>query len=376
MRILFCYESIGIHNIPFYLSKSLKKLGHDVINCGPGKNQDIKTSLNENIENILKKSGPVDLIFIEESSFIPKNLENCPTPKAIHFVDSHLHFDIWHKELAKTFDFIFFAQNKYVQKMKRGKFKNVFYLPWAYDPLIYKDLNLKRDYDIGFVGTFNNLHNPKRTIVFTILKKMFKAKIAQKTYGEDLAKIYSRSKIGINLSSGSDLNPRTFEIMASGALLITDPQDNMISFFKDKRHLVIYNHLFQIPTLIKRYLKNDPERLKIAKQGQKEVLTKHTYDLRAIEIIKNLNSHLTTKKTADKTYSYGLGRTYFFLYNRPMAIFYLKKFVSSEKQYKIKKIESYIFKFIAESFSPVFYRMSIAILRKYYRYQAYFTFKN
>lgn len=376
MRILFCYESIGIHNIPFYLSKSLKKLGHNVINCGPGKNQDIITSASENIENILKKSGPVDLIFIEESSFIPKNLENCHTAKAIHFVDSHLHYDIWHKELAKIFDFVFFAQKKYVQKMKREKYKNVFYLPWACDPLIHKNLNRKRVFDIGFVGSFNNLHNPKRTIVFAILKKMFKAKIAQKTYGKNLAKIYSSTKIGINLSSGSDLNPRTFEIMASGALLITDPQDNMNTFFKDKKHLIIYNHLFQIPSLIKHYLKNEPERLKIAKLGQEEVRTKHNYDLRAKELIKNLNPLLTTKKTVDKADSYGLGRTYFFLYNRPMAIFYLKKFILSEKKYTIKKIESYIFKYIAEFFSPIFYRICIAILRKYYRYRTFLTFKN
>ena len=366
MKILFCYESIGIHPIPFYLSKSLKKLGHQVINCGPGKNQDITTSQTENIENILKKSGPVNLIFLEESSFIPKNLENCSIPKAIHFVDSHLHFDIWHKELAKTFDFVFFAQKKYVQKMKREKSKNVFYLPWACDPHIHKNLNLKRDYNIGFVGTFNNLHNPKRTIVFAILKKMFKAKIAQKTYGKDLAKIYSSTKIGINISTGSDLNPRTFEIMASGALLITDPQDNMNSFFENKKHLVIYNHLFEVPLLIKQYLKNEQERSKIAKRGQKEVRTKHTYDLRAKRLMADIiipNKH----KVSGPDDLYALAKTYFFLYHRQTTISYFKKFLYKKKGLSLKKVRALIFLSIATISPPFFYRLSIFFLRRYLR---------
>ena len=367
MKILFCYESIGIHPIPFYLSKSLKKLGHQVINCGPGKNQDIITSQTEDIENILKKSGPVDLIFVEESPFIPKNLENCPIPKAIRLVDSHLHFNIYHKDLANVFDFIFITQNKYVQKMRKDGFKNVFYLPHAYDSDICKDLNFKRVYDCAYVGTFNTLHNPKKSFFFAILKKLTKIKIGQKIYGAQMAKIYNQAKITVNLSNASDLNPRTFESMACGSLLITDLQDNLLNFFANRKHLAVYKNYFQVPKLINYYLKNSDQRLEIARKGQKETLKNHTYLKRAEELIKYLKSVLREKKTTNKDYLYSLGKTYFFLYHRQTTISYFKKFLYKKKGLSLKKVRALIFLSIATISPPFFYRLSIFFLRRYLR---------
>ena len=367
MKILFCYQSIGIHSVPLPLSESLAKLGHKVINCGPGRNQDIKTSQTVDINKILQRLREIDLIFIVESSFLPSNLEKCKIPKAIYLIDSHLHFHIWHKEIAKVFDFIFLAQKKYVKKLKKIGIKNVFYLPCAYDLNTCKNLHIKRIYDFGYVGTFNPLHNPKKSIFFALLKRMFNAKIGQEVYGTKMAKIYNQSKITVNLSNATDLNLRTFESMACGSMLLTDIQDKLLGLFQDRKHLVVYKNYFEVPKLINYYLKNQTERLAIAKKGQKEVLKNHTYNHRAKEILERVEPLLREKRVIKKDVLYSLGRSYFFLYHHQTASSYLKKFILNQKGFSIKRMEAIIFFLIAKYIPPKLFRIFMIFFRITYK---------
>ena len=357
MKILFC---CGNQNDP--LAKSLAKK-HTVTICTPERSS-------KNIPEILKGIPKPDFIFVLEQQplFIPQDLNRITIPKTVYLVDLHLHFDTWHKHFAKLFDIVFCAQKKYVERFKKEGARNVFWLPLYSDPEVDKNLGLKRIYDFGFVGTLNPIHNFKRSLMLWLLKRKFKVKVGQNVSGKKRGKIYNQSKLAINISIANDLNFRTFESMASGSMLITDLQDGLTTFFKDKKHLIVYKNFSSAVKLGSFYLRNNKQRQKIAQSGQKEVLLKHTSDQRAEEIIKILRLGIKAKtKHNNKNDYYIVGRTYFFLYKRNEAITYLKKFLSIKRGISIQRIEALIFLLIAKYIPPKLFRIFIIFFRITYK---------
>jgi len=98
-------------------------------------------------------------------------------------------------------------------------------------------------------------------------------------------KIYSAARIVVaphyqnqeNIPEVHQASPRVFEAMACGAFLLTDAQKDVLDLFETGKHLVIYKDADELKDKIRHYLRNPEEREKIAKQGQKEVFSKHTY---------------------------------------------------------------------------------------------------
>lgn len=350
------------------LLQSLKKYS-TVISCGLEKNHQIQIKDFLDIEKIIEKSGKVNLIFLlEQQPFsIPLNLEKTDILKAVYLVDSHLHFDTWHKHFAQIFDYIFIAQKKYFKKLKSKGYKNVFWLPLYCDPKIDKNLNLNRIYDIGFVGTINTFHNLKRSIFLWLLEKNFKTKIGQNVFRENRAQILNQAKIAVNLSISSDLNFRTFEAMSCGAMLLTDEQDNMLEFFKNRKHLVIFKNFLELIKLARFYIKNEKERLKIAKIGQRETLNKHTSNNRAKEIVDILKLEIKAKRRLDYKNYYIMGRTHFFLYKKNEAITYFNKFLSIKKGISIQRIEALIFLLTAKYIPSKLFRIFMIFFRITYK---------
>ena len=126
-------------------------------------------------------------------------------------------------------------------------------------------------------------------------------------YFQDMARIFSASKIVFNRSVLNDLNMRVFEALASGSLLITnvlvsnDPGDNDLAgnglagnclagngqaeLFRDGVHLVTYRASEDLLEKVRYYLEHDEERERIAAAGRAEVLAKHTYRHRMEEML-------------------------------------------------------------------------------------------
>jgi hypothetical protein len=93
----------------------------------------------------------------------------------------------------------------------------------------------------------------------------------------------------INSPANGDVNMRVFEAMASGALLVTEAIENgQKDLFKDGVHLVQYRTEEELFEKVDYYLKHDDEREQIAKEGQKLVLSKHTYKNRCDFILQTL----------------------------------------------------------------------------------------
>ncbi|OQX51530.1 hypothetical protein B5M47_00260 [candidate division CPR3 bacterium 4484_211] len=339
MKLLFGYGYTQ-GTTPFYYERAFRRLG-DTTTCGPsdnpGRQQDIPCEFNADIQQIIRKvKADCFILFPEGNFFLPQNIEKITIPKILILSDSFINFH-WHRYYASLFDLVFVAQKEYADKLKRLGIKKTYWLPNACDPKIHRNFHLERIYDIGFVGVLNNTHNPRRSLYLKALASHFNVKIASNVWLENMAKIYSQSKIIFNISGARDLNMRVFEALSCGGLLLTDYIPNgLLNLFKDRKHCVVYHSLKEAVTLAKYYLKHSRERKQIAGQGQKEVWQKHTYSHRARLVISRIldltrNNPGTGNNANQMTMTdikLNLLRSYFFI-NHPLLKTQLIQLTSS-----------------------------------------------
>lgn len=106
-------------------------------------------------------------------------------------------------------------------------------------------------------------------------------------WDEEMVKIYNASKIILNLHSQGvvSTNMRTFEAMGCGAFLLTEERETLNQLFKKGEEFISFDSAESLPDIIRYYLKNEKERLEIARRGQQAVYQNHTYRHRIEELM-------------------------------------------------------------------------------------------
>jgi hypothetical protein len=301
--ILLSNYSIGC--VPFYVKRALEKVGHNVFSFSPDFDSDGWTrcstdvDVNEIINNI---SISIDLVLCVEAStgtkFFPKGLDWVPAPTAWWGIDTHLNYR-WHKEYANLFDIAFFAQKEYLHKAQKYGTKNSYWLPLGCDEEIHRDRNLERIYDVSFVGNLT----PNRKRFFDTLGVPIN--LVSGVYLDEMAKVYSKSKIVLNISAREDLNMRAFEVMAAGALLVTQRIDAGIhDLFAEGRHFVFHD-IKNAGKIVRYYLDHPKERERIADAGKEIAVRENTYTKRAETIltkVKEFTGYAVTRKKKYDSY--------------------------------------------------------------------------
>jgi len=295
----------------FYLERALRK-EHNVVTCGTMITRDVIRKWN--LEALNWETTPQDIpcdadatlahmlsqlpqgwqpdlyLWVETGlGGLPPDLRDHSIPKACYLIDNHIHFER-HKEIAKQFDFVFLAQKAYVEPMRAGGCKNVFWLPLACDPEIHGRKDRAVKYDVGFVGSVTPAHARRKRLLGKIGQHFSLHR--DRKFMDEMAGVFSQSRIVFNEAVNEDLNMRVFEALCSGSLLVTDSAkgSGLEEFFQDKEHLVIFSE----DTIIERiryYLEHPEMRLKVARQGREEVLARHTYDHRAKFLLDTLDDH-------------------------------------------------------------------------------------
>ena len=217
---------------------------------------------------------------------------------------------------ARLFDHVFVTDGKGMRDFRAGGCKSVHFLPFAADLRFHRDFQMERIYDIGFVGFTHQGVQSERAAALAELAKRYKMNDYTKpAFDEEVGRIYSQSKIVVNFPNRGGFNMRVFETMAAGALLITEDVGNgQDEFFEDRKHFVLYRDKAEIPKLVDYYLANDAERLAISREGQREVLAKHTYRHRMETMLTVLSeagpqrNRATDKDEISKVYGMVFGR--------------------------------------------------------------------
>lgn len=238
----------------------------------------------------LTKFGTWDLHFEADwgedalKGILPYQPVDIPHPSCFWNSDTHICQESyqWRLDHSRKFDFVFCAQRKAVEDFKRDGIPNPIWMPHAVEPLAYPRIAAIKKYDVGFVGHINSENR------IEALDRLFK-EFPNFYYGQRLfeaaAEKYSQSRIVFNISINQDLNMRTLESMATGSFLLTSRNPEVEAVFQDGFHCVMYDSLDDMVDKARYYLANEDEREKIAAQGYREVMRKHTFAHRVKQVL-------------------------------------------------------------------------------------------
>jgi hypothetical protein len=216
-----------------------------------------------------------DLYFWVESlnGYFPKNLDALRQPKVCYLIDSHLNLH-WHVKWAKQFDHVFIAQREYLQAFRDAGNGSVHWLPLGCDPGIHRKTTTTKEHAVGFAGT---LHTERRVKLLNSIEQAFSL-TCKRVFWEDMADLFSRSRIVFNNAIKNDLNMRVFEALSTGSFLLTDvaQASGQEELFRAGEDLGVYTD-DAITEAVSYYLDHEDERERIAQRGQQIVHTGHTY---------------------------------------------------------------------------------------------------
>ncbi len=138
------------------------------------------------------------------------------------------------------------------------------------------------EFDLKLWGRFWD-QSPKLTPHFT----------DQPVYGIRKCKIYSASKISINLqnpiSQINGISCRVFEILACGGFPLTENKKDLSLYFDVGKEIVAYDNADDLKKKIRYYLDHPDERAEIARRGRERVLREHTYKHRMQKMLGIIN---------------------------------------------------------------------------------------
>lgn len=208
-------------------------------------------------------------------------------PYAWWAIDTHLDFERCLRR-ARMARWTFAAQKDGAERL-RAAGVNAVWLPLACDPLLHGHQAVEKRYDVGFVG---NLLPGERTELLQIIRQRFPNSFVGQRYFEDMASIYSSSRIVFNRSVSNDVNMRVFEALCSGSLLLTNDlsSNGQGELFRDGDHLITYRNREDLLNKLEYYLQNEHQREQIALAGRAEVLARHTYRHRMEAILETVRA--------------------------------------------------------------------------------------
>lgn len=129
---------------------------------------------------------------------------------------------------------------------------------------------------------------PKKCTLFS-KADLFKIYRGKEVIGADLNQEINNSTIVVNAQRlkgfSTGLDTRVFDVLASGALLLTDAPKDLFRHFEDQQDLLVYERSSEVPGLIKAILsgKFDAERIK--RRGREKVLERLTYQVLSQKIL-------------------------------------------------------------------------------------------
>jgi len=213
------------------------------------------------------------------------------------------------KQIKGKFDLILVAVKGIVPQLE-GFAKQVVWGPQYYDHSYYKP-NIERldprceIYDTCFIGNNNGGISPDRNEYIPKLYEKYKIKVVGRGFSvpsiavetKEIANIYRNSKIALNFIT--KINPvelqmsdRIYKVLGCGCFCLTQPIIGLEQLFQDEKHLAIFTTYEDLVNKINYYLNHNYEREQIALEGQKEVLRKHTINIRVNQYLEEIRKIL------------------------------------------------------------------------------------
>ncbi|MEM1610499.1 MAG: glycosyltransferase [Sulfolobales archaeon] len=236
-----------------------------------------------------------DLVFVSDPVICRLDLKKFRNAVKVYWSHDCIYDRTKYVQLAGTlldgYDYIFVAHKACLKEYKELTGAKVEWLPYAFSPEIFRPHKVEKIFDISFVGGFSGIGANKRinTISFIIKSRPeLKVLYGYGIYLHDLARIYSQSKIVLNISRVGESNLRDFEVLGCGSALLRDYSDEVAEIFRDRVHLMFYRDLDDLLDRIDEMLHNEALRERIAAEGYREAMAKHTLDHRIKYVLEKI----------------------------------------------------------------------------------------
>jgi hypothetical protein len=247
------------------------------------------------LEDVLRTCpNPPSAIFHFESAhpLFPIGIERSEIPTMCFHPDTYA-FTERRIRWSAVFDHAAVFHPGYEERFARAGHPGAFLLPHAVRPEFFEGPELPREFEIGWVGQTSGEFYNARAEWLPKLARGFHSNDWSRPYTiEEVANVYRRSRIVANIGRDDfpqDANLRVFEVLASGALLLTSlPTELTPLGFKEGVHFVGYRDPTELGILIRKYLDDEPSRARIGEAGRAMVLAEHTYDRRADQLLARL----------------------------------------------------------------------------------------
>jgi len=324
-----------------YIMNNLKEYASDVAavdirrivqEIGSGESQDI---ILEEIDDL--KINPDIILVLKGLELAPDTIEKLkqkfPKAKIVNWMfDKFIGgIPVWenekYKEVIKLYDMFFCSLKGVADRLKNIGFDNVYWMPEAADENFhgrtYMNHYQKQKYgdDVAFIGTLGlvKLHPNRLPILNKIGKEGFRLKIWGNVIGEwkniprDVRRFHMQEtaiNIGhskvvqstlINLSIDQDpelelgQSARLYRIMCAGGFVLSTATKGLEKMFKinesktapitEDLDFVVFYDLDDLVDKLDYLLEQNDLREKIAENGRKKVLEKHTFKTRCKELL-------------------------------------------------------------------------------------------
>jgi 2-polyprenyl-3-methyl-5-hydroxy-6-metoxy-1,4-benzoquinol methylase len=211
-------------------------------------------------------------------------------PSAWWAIDTHIDFARCAAR-ARDCDLVFAAQRDGAARLDAEGIAPAVWLPLACDPAVHRRHEVAKRHDVAFVG--NVFPGPRRALI-DLLRTRYRSAFVGNAYFDEMAEIYSASRLVFNRSLLNDVNMRVFEALACGSLLLTDDlaDNGLAELFRDGVHLATYRDEQDLLDKAAYYLAREAVRERIAAAGRDAVLAGHTYRHRMETLLRTAGSEL------------------------------------------------------------------------------------
>ncbi len=284
--------------------------GVDVLRIGAGDDQDIPFNPEtDNLVDVLVKADftPDAVLQVDsiDGRFFAPGLEELRVPTAFYAIDAPINA-FWQTWYAHGFDRVFVDQHEEWRRWREQGITWARWLPLAADMTLYHqgDAGAERDLDVVFVGTLDGELRPKRSAILHRLMMVAKVHLVdgggtRSEVAGNVANLYRRAKIILNENLFDGINLRTFEAMASGAVVLTEAGRGQDRLFKESAHLVSYT-TENLEDVVTDLLANPEKLRRIGEQGAQRIRDKHTLMHRFKQVLSELSVlQIRTERTTD-----------------------------------------------------------------------------
>ena len=300
MRVLFCTGSPASYMAP-------PPLGDEQIVAGPdwpdeerdGRRVSLTTPLGGYdlatvLDRLSSAQAPDVVVCLVDASWrnMPQHLSVFRGPKVLLIADTH-HMGtpisgMLRYARSEPFDRIVFLYDRHHLSIFRAAgLDRLFWFPGLTFPhddafVRAKAARAKRGSHIAFVGQAASYH-PRRARLLAALQSQRLPLVQKQLPQRESLAFYGDALIGFNASLNGDLNLRAFEILASGAMLLTDrlvPAAGLASLWGEGREVVTYGDATELVERARHYLAQPREARAVGEAGARWFATNFNADRR------------------------------------------------------------------------------------------------